>query len=478
VQPAEQEPTKLTPAGSLLGSGAVYALASVAPVLATLLVTPLVTRLLGASEYGFAGISITLYQVGSVLLALGLPFAITRHAIMARSALRGAVALVLIGAATALALASLLFALLPQWGAAMLGTEHVSILVWPLISSVGLALVTLSQSFLRAVNRVYAFVALSCISAILGPVLGLTCITVLGPTAGNFLAGLATGHTIAGLVGIVITVAHARPSFSRLEALQSFVIGLPTLPHSLATSFLVSALVVLSSHIYGVEDAGRLQLALLLGTAPMVILAAFNNSWAPMVYRASDATRPAVLERSFRAIAALVFVLVAGFCVLARLVVGFIVGPDLFNDELLRTALLVTSATPFMALYLANIHMVFLRGVTWPLAIATPLSLGLSLVFAVVCSTSFVEERLPVFALAVAAFHLAQWASSSILVRFTGYAGARIAPALPVLLGAFVTSVIVALLLPPEWVLAPAIVAAVAVVLYFNRRVLRIRVAS
>jgi len=441
-------------------------------------VTPLVTRLLGATEYGFAGVSITLYQVGSVLFALGLPFAITRHAIIARSGLRGAAALVFVGAAGALVLGIALFALLPIWGVAVLGLGQVGILVWPLVSSVGLAFVTLSQSFLRAVDRVYAFVSLSCISAVLGPILGFSSISLFGPTAGNFLAGLATGHTVAGVAGIVVIALHAPPSFSVREVGQSLVIGLPTLPHSMATSFLVSALVVLSSQFHGIEDAGRLQLALLLGTAPMVILAAFNNSWAPMVYRASDAARALVLERSFRAIASLVFVLVAGFCILARPVVGFIAGPHLFNDDLLRTAIFVTAATPFMALYLVNIHLVFLKGVTWPLAFATPFSLALSVLFALAYSSAFGTDQLFVFAIAVVVFHLAQWISSSILVRSTGYPAPRVVLALPVLLAAVLTSTLVALLLPPEWLLAPVKLLAVAVVLYSNRRVLHMSVGQ
>lgn len=459
------EPTKR----NLLGSGSMYALATIAPIVTTLVITPIVTRVLGASEYGIVGISITLYQVGAVVLAIGLPAAITRHAIIFASGARGASALVVIGAIVAILTGATLIALVPAWGHLVLGAPDPWVLAWPLVSSVGIAILTLSQSYLRAVDRVITFVGLSCFSAVLGPLLGIACIAALGPSSSGFLAGLATGQLVAGLIALTIVWRESPPLFSRAEAFESIRIGIPTVPHSVAGSFLVSALVLIASVVSGLEDAGRLQLALLLGTAPTILLGAFNNSWAPMIYRASGEIRAKLLAKSLRLIAVLVFVLVAGFCVLARPVVALVAGPELFTDELLASALTVSAATPLMALYLANMHLVFLSGKTALLAATTPVALVVCLAVIVIASHLAGGASLAIFALGIPLFHLMQWILSGYLRRRSGYPAPRITGALPVLSLAFVSAAVVAALLPSTVVLAAVFGIASIAVVFVNR---------
>ena len=339
---------------ALLGSGSIYALATVAPILSTLIITPVVTRAIGPGDYGLVGVSITLYQLGGVLLGLGLPSAITRHAIVAKSGTAGASALVVFGTLASILAGCLLLAGIPLWGHLVLGPERTWILAWPVVSSIGLSMLALSQSLLRGVNKVLTFVTLSCASAFLGPGIGLASVLLVDPTANGFLQGLAVGHSLSGIASIVVVFHLARPKFSWVEIKASLRIGWPTLPHSVAMSLLLTVLVIFAAKTVGLEDAGRLQLALLLGTAPLILLGAFNNSWAPMIYRASDAQRPDVLSDTLRAISVIVFFLVAGFCILAEPVVSFIAGPVLFNRDMLVSSIVIAAATPFMALYLAS----------------------------------------------------------------------------------------------------------------------------
>lgn len=453
----------------MLGSGTIYAVATVAPILSTLLITPVVTRLLGPSEYGLVGISITLYQLGSVALSLGLPFAITRHAIIARSGVRGAVALVAIGSLTATLGGVILTLLLPLWGPLILGTSDATILFWPVVSSVGLCILTLSQSVLRAVDRVAAFVVLSCVAAIFGPLAGLLSVFLLGSHASSYLEGLAIGHSIAGLAALSVVFVQARPDYSWADVVENVRIGLPTLPHSIATALLTSALVVLASRLGSVEDAGRLQLALVLGTAPIVLLGAFNNSWAPMIYRAKDADRGGLLASSLRGIAILVFVLVGGFCTLAHPVVSFIAGSELFTDDLLRASITVTAAAPFMALYLANIHLVLLSGKTVPLAITTPASLVVSAILVGTVIQLFGTPILATLALGVPLFYVFQWIASSFLSRMSGYDPPMIGRSLPILGMSLASTILVTIFLPAFTVTACAFIAACLVILFTLR---------
>jgi O-antigen/teichoic acid export membrane protein len=300
----------------------------------------------------------------------------------------------------------------------------------------------------------------------------------LDPTAKGFLTGLAAGHALAGLASLLVVFRIARPKFSWDEIKANLRIGWPTLPHSVAMSLLLTILVVAAAKTAGLEDAGRLQLALLLGTAPLILLGAFNNSWAPMIYRASDPQRARVLSDTLRAIAMLVFLLVAGFCVLAEPVVSFIAGSGLFNAELLTTSILVAAATPFMALYLANAHLVFLSGKTTPLAVTTPTSLALSLVAVTTVAALFHTSSIVAFALGVVVFHSSQWMMSTFLSQRSGYGRPRIAPSLPTLGLAFVMTVTTAILLPSILVLLIAFVLVGVLVFFLNRSVLQPRNAT
>lgn len=433
---------------SLLGSGTLYALATVAPILSTLLITPLITRMLGPTEYGVVGISITFYQMIAIVLGLGLSASITRHAIIASSGVQGAIAMVLWGSLAAIVLGTVLVIALPLWGSAVLADAETWVLAFPIVSAVGLATLTLCQSLFRAIERVKTFVLMGVLSAVAAPVFGLISILTAGPTAAHFLTGLAAGHLLAGAVALVVVLRIGRPHMSRGDLAENLRIGLPTVPHSVASAFLVSALVVFASHYLSIEEAGRLQLALLLGTAPLVLLGAFNNSWAPMIYRAPAEKRAAVLTQSTKAIAVLVYFLVAGFCVLAEPVISFIAGPELFSTETLTAAVITTIAAPFMALYLANIHLVFLSGRTLLLALTTPLSLVFALAGVLLVVEGLHSSALAMFALGLPLFHAAQWVMSILLRRRSGYPAPQILGAFPALVAAFLAAVGVAVLQP------------------------------
>ncbi|MHC2999834.1 lipopolysaccharide biosynthesis protein [Microbacterium sp. HJ5] len=457
----------------MLGSGAVYALATVAPVLVSLLVTPLVTRALGAEGFGVVGVSITLYQMGAIVLGLGLSASITRHAIIGGSGVRGAVALVFCGAAAAVLLGAVLAALIPLWGPIILGgAAESTVLVWPVLSAVSLSILTLTQSVYRAVERVKTFVALGVLSAFAGPGLGLIAIMLLGPTPGDYLAGVAIGHTTAAAAGLFLLPRISRADFSLVELRENLAIGLPTVPHSVASALLVSTLVILASLLQGVEAAGQLQLALFLGTAPLIVLGAFNNAWAPMIYRAPDEERTALLTRSTRAVAVLVFLLTGGFAVAAEPVARFIAGPQIYSPGLLDAALVASTATAFMAVYLSNMHLVFLSGRTGMLAITTPASAAVAIA-GVVAVSMLGWQGLVALALGIPLFHISQSIVAGVLRRRTRFAGPALLGAVPVLILAAAAPLAVAWLHPPLLIAAAAFVVCAAAVAVSNRRILR-----
>lgn len=456
---------------SLLGPGLIYALATVAPVLVALLVTPLVTRLLGAAAYGIVGVSISVYQTTSIVVGLGLSAAITRHAIIEASGIRGAVAQVYFGAAMSGLLVIFSGALLPFWGHWVLPTGDPYVLIFPLLSAFGLAILTFSQSVLRAQERVKTFVALAVASAMVGPAIGLMLVLLVEHSSAFYLLGLAVGHLLAATASLLLLPRVQRADFHRDDLKSGLRIGLPTVPHSVAAALLATIVVVLVSHFDGLTSAGRTQLALFLGTAPLMILAAFNNSWAPMVYRTNDQERPRLLERSAEAISVLVFALVGGFCVFVDPVARFIAGPELYSQDLTRTALIAAASTPFMALYLVNINEVFRSGKTTLLAITTPASAASALGLASLAASA--SGYIIAISAAIPAFHLFMWLSSVMLRKRTGALAPRMRSAYAGFALAFSAAIGCALTAPPSWI-ALIVFLAVAVSLgVAHRAVLR-----
>lgn len=363
---------------AILGRGSIYTVATIAPVVVTLVVTPVLTRALGIAEYGIVAVGISLFRLGGALLAVGLPMAVTRNAIVEQSGIRGASGLVVAGSLIAMVFGGLVAIMAPLWAGQIVREEMILALVPPVISSVGLAMLLLSQALFRSQDNVVDYVAWTFISSLGSPVIGLIAIATIAPTPYVYLWALASGHVLAGAGSVLRVVSIARPIWKPREVATALRMSLPTLPHQLTASFMTAALVVVAAVAIGEEASARVQIALLLGTAPSIVLGALNMGWSPMVYRASGADRPVVLRDSLRMVSGVVLVMSAGFVAALPLVAPFVAGP-VMSAPLLQAATIAAIGVVFMTIYLANIHLVFLSGRTTLLGLTTPLAAVIAL---------------------------------------------------------------------------------------------------
>ena len=90
----------------------------------------------------------------------------------------------------------------------------------------------------------------------------------------------------------------------RGDTRRALRMGLPTVPHQVAIFLASGILVLVAGWLFGSAEAGRLQLAVLIGSAPGVLTSSLNNAWAPIVYRTPEHDRAEVLEHTGRDIAA------------------------------------------------------------------------------------------------------------------------------------------------------------------------------
>lgn len=373
VEPPSPAGASTAASKTVLGRGLLYTAGTAAPVLSNALVTPVVTRLLPADDYGVVATALVVIQVGMIVCGLGLAAAITRHGILEQSGVEGARSLVHRGAVAAALMAAVGAVLAPALGG-LLGIEETAALLLALASAAGFSVVVNVQSYLRVLDRPLPFVLLSLGAALGGPVLGLLVLLVGDtPSAARYLGGVAAGFLLTAVAGLALTLRGSRhvPGDTR----RALRVGLPTIPHQVAIYLASGALVLLAGQLYGTVEAGRLQLAVLIGSAPGVLTSSLNNAWAPVVYRTDAAHRGVVLERTGRDIAALA-ALAAGFVALMAPTLLRVVAPPSYDPAAMTPAVgLVAVGSVMSVLYLANVHLVFASGRSAGLALVTPAAL-------------------------------------------------------------------------------------------------------
>ncbi|MDQ4115940.1 MAG: lipopolysaccharide biosynthesis protein [Actinomycetota bacterium] len=368
----------------VLGRGSLYTIATAAPILAAVLVTPFVTRVLGATEYGVVAIGLTVVQVASMIGGLGMAAAITRHGILERSGAAGARSLVVRGSAASTVLVLVAMALGPLWGEPVLGTPWRAGLAFAVTAAAGFGTMLNAQSFLRVLDRPVPFVALSATATLGGPLIGLVLVTVRGTDADDYLFGLMLGYLLAGVAGIVLALRGGRPRGEPGDFLHALRVGLPAVPHLVALFLAQNALIIVAAQNLSQADGGRLQIALLVGASPAMIVAALNNAWAPVVYRTAPEQRGAALERTARDVGALTAVLAGGVALLSPWALQVLAPASFAPNELVAAVGIAAVGSVISVVYLGNVHLVFASSRSGGLALASPLALVVGVLAAVV----------------------------------------------------------------------------------------------
>ena len=364
----------------VLGRGSIYTLGTAAPILANAAVVPLVTRLLGKPAYGVVAIAIVVIQVAMMAGSFGMPSVITRQGILAGSGVAGARALLVRGSLMTGGLIAVVILAAPLWDPLVHRSLRSSLLL-ALAASAFFVVVENSQALLRVLDRPGAFVSLSLTATLGGPLLGLA-LLALHRSPERYLSGLTAGYAAAAAVGLILCLRGGRPAGDRGDTRAALRMGLPVIPHLVALFLANGAIVFLAGQLYDVATAGRVQLALLVGSSPAVITSALNNSWAPIVYRAPEHERGAVLAHTARDVATLAALVSGGVALLSPWLMRFVAGASFAPLELVPAVAIVAMGTVLSVAYLANVHLIFAAGASLWLSVITPLSLLVGLAFA------------------------------------------------------------------------------------------------
>ncbi len=364
----------------VLGRGSIYTIGTAAPILANAAVVPVVTRLLGKPGYGVVAIAIVVIQVAMMVASFGMPSVITRQGILAGSGVAGARALLVRGSLMTAGLVAALILTAPLWNPLVQAPLRTAVLL-ALAASAFFVMVENSQALLRVLDRPGAFVSLSLTATLGGPLLGLA-LLALGRSPERYLGGLTAGYAAAAIVGLVLCLQGGRPRRDHGDTRAALRIGLPVIPHLVALFLANGALVLLAGQLFDIAAAGRIQLALLVGSSPAVITSALNNSWAPIVFRTPEHERGAVLAHTARDIATLTALVAGGVALLSPWLMRLVAGPGFAPLELVPAVAIVAFGAVLSVAYLANVHLVFAAGRSLGLSLITPLSLVVGLAIA------------------------------------------------------------------------------------------------
>ena len=373
MSPEAADSAGATASKRVLGRGSIYALGTAAPILAHAAVVPVVTRLLGKPEYGVVAIAMVVIQVAMMAGSFGMPSVITRQGILAGSGVDGARALLVRGSLMTGGLVGVVILTAPLWNPLIQVPLRTAVLL-ALAASAFFVVVENSQALLRVLDRPGAFVSLSLTATLGGPLLGLA-LLAQHRSPERYLIGLTAGYAAAAAVGLVLCLRGGRPRRDPGDTRAALRLGLPVIPHLVALFLATGALVFLAGHLYDIAAAGRIQLALLVGSSPAVITSALNNSWAPIVYRAPEEERGAVLAHTARDIATLAALISGGVALLSPWLLRFMAGAGFAPLDLVPAVAIVAFGAVLSVAYLANVHLVFAAGRSLGLSLITPLSL-------------------------------------------------------------------------------------------------------
>jgi O-antigen/teichoic acid export membrane protein len=360
----------------VLGRGSIYTIGTAAPILANVAVVPVVTRMLGKPGYGVVAIAIVVIQVAMMAGSFGMPSVITRQGILAQSGVAGARALLIRGSLMTVGLVAAIILTAPLWDRPVQVPLRNAVLL-ALAASAFFVVVENSQALLRVLDRPGAFVSLSLTATLGGPLLGLALLAPSAPVRSpeRYLVGLAAGYAAAAAVGLLLCLRGGRARREPGDTRAALRLGLPVIPHLVALFLANGALVFLAGQLFDIASAGRIQLALLVGSAPAVITSALNNSWAPIIYRAPAHQRGAILAHTARDITTLVALISGGVALLSPWLMRFVADAGFAPLELVPAVAIVAFGCVLSVAYLANVHLIFAAGRSLGLSVITPLSL-------------------------------------------------------------------------------------------------------
>jgi O-antigen/teichoic acid export membrane protein len=350
-------------------SGNIYLFGALGQGLGPVVLTPILTRILDVKSYGEITFITSCASILGILFSLGLPIVISRSYVLeeeSRPSITGWFKQITI---SYLSLSTVLITFAGN-----------NLNVFILAVAFPFAAMQLILPLARAQDKASQFAFISVIGTLL-PSIGVVLNNSIGSPISN-PGALGLGAIIGAFISFVLvsTKNDSTLRLSKYSLSNSIKIGYSILPHMFAMVALLNIDKVIFGNQLDKTFSGYLQVIMLVGTAPILILSALNHAWLNQILLQlkSNSTKAfADLNQTILKLFILIFILAGTINILSTQIINVLNPNLLVNSEVQKTIFLTSVSSFIYVVYLANTHLLTWQKKFWVLGITTPASVVL-----------------------------------------------------------------------------------------------------
>lgn len=314
------------------------------------LVTPVVTRVMGAGEFGAVAAANAAMQVLYVLCGMGLSVAIQRR-YPEPGGPADARRLLLLATVASLALTVAVDGT-GRWWSSPLGFSAyggaVRLAVWWAGIS---AMTNAGLAYLRSQDRLGPFAVVSLVQSVVAEVTSLVLVVTIDATAQMFVLGQLLAQVAATVIVLAMVPPLPLRTGDRALVVDSLRFSLPLVPSMLSAFVLSASDRFVVQEMLGQTSLARYQVAYNVGSIPILLVSVLSSAWLPRLFAlGSGETRSLVLARSRDALYRLTIPVVVGLLLGCPLVLRVWAPASYDVDSLVPlTSVVIVAVLPFTA---------------------------------------------------------------------------------------------------------------------------------
>jgi O-antigen/teichoic acid export membrane protein len=350
-------------------SGNIYLFGAVGQGLGPVVLTPILTRILDVKIYGEITYITSFAAILGILFSFGLPIVISRSYVLEEES-RPSISKWFKQIVISYILLSIL---LTSLGGNNLNTFILSV-------ALPFAAMQLILPLARAQDKALKFAFISVIGTLLPSISVI--LNYYSNAQISSARALILGAIIGALISFSLVLVKTIPVklISKYSLLNSIKSGYLILPHMIAMIALLNIDKVIFGNQLDKTFSGYLQVIMLVGTSPILILSALNHAWLNQILLQlkNNSTKAFEdLNKTIFRLLILVFILVGLISLLNPQIIGVLNPNLLINSEVNKTIILTSISSFIYVVYLANTHLLTWQKRFWVLGITTPTSVVL-----------------------------------------------------------------------------------------------------
>jgi O-antigen/teichoic acid export membrane protein len=350
-------------------SGNIYLFGALGQGLGPVVLTPILTRILDVKSYGEITFITSFAAILGILFSLGLPIVISRSYVLEEESRPSITRWFKQITISYLLLSAVLITFAGN-----------SLNLFILAVAFPFAAMQLILPLARAQDKASQFAFISIIGTLLPSISVVLNNSFDSPISNPGALGL--GAIIGAFISftLVSTKNDSTLRLSKYSLSNSIKIGYSILPHMFAMVALLNIDKVIFGNQLDKTFSGYLQVIMLVGTAPILILSALNHAWLNQILlqlKGNSTKAFADLNQTILKLFILILILVGVINALSTQIISVLNPNLLVNSEVQKTIILTSVSSFIYVVYLANTHLLTWQKKFWVLGLTTPASVVL-----------------------------------------------------------------------------------------------------